>query len=467
MHDLLSAGAPVALVLVGLLPALEASFFLGIVFPGEIAVIAGGVLASAGRLPLWAVIAVAVGGAIAGDATGYLIGRRFGPRLLASRPVQKLVRPERIAAAQRYLRQRGGRAVFFGRFTAALRALIPGLSGMSGVRPSTFFTFNVLGGACWATGCALLGYLAGAGWRHAESVAGGVGVALLVLLVASAMLGHFVRRGGMTSLIDRLKGNSAASRFLRDHPAAANWLLARMEPRRPAGLPLTIAVLTCGLFAWASGGVMEDVLSHDGVAVFDRKVDLFLTAHRMPDVTAAAQVLTWLGSAALIVALTIFIAGAYWLKFRRTVVPVYLVASVSITGLLTEAAKFAVDRSRPPLAFRLVQETDPSFPSAHAALSAAFYLSIALLVTMNAPARRRALAVVVAVMVALVVGASRLYLGVHWPSDVLAGLCIGGMVTTGVEAGRLMLLSRRDDEPPHRALRRKNAPAVRPLARER
>ena len=63
-------------------PALEASAFAGFVFPGEIAVILGGVAASRGTVPLWAVIAAAVAGAIIGDSAGYLIGRRWGTDLL-------------------------------------------------------------------------------------------------------------------------------------------------------------------------------------------------------------------------------------------------------------------------------------------------------------------------------------------------------------------------------------------------
>src|SRR5258705_12768842 len=86
---ILSLPGWLVLALVFLLPALEASAFVGFVFPGEIAVILGGVAAWRGTVPLWAVIAAAVTGAIIGDSAGYLIGRRWGERLLPG-PVGRL-----------------------------------------------------------------------------------------------------------------------------------------------------------------------------------------------------------------------------------------------------------------------------------------------------------------------------------------------------------------------------------------
>src|SRR5437899_6861155 len=129
---ILSLNGWLALAIVFLVPALEASAFLGFVFPGEIAVILGGVLAYNGRVALPAVIVAAVAGAIIGDTVGYFVGRRWGRRLLQG-TVGRFVRHEHLERAEAYLRERGGKAVFFGRFTAALRVLIPGMAGMSGL----------------------------------------------------------------------------------------------------------------------------------------------------------------------------------------------------------------------------------------------------------------------------------------------------------------------------------------------
>ena len=180
-------GLPPWLVLglVFLLPALEASVFVGLVVPGEIAVLVGGVVAHAGGLPLWAVVVAAVAGAVTGDQVGYLVGRRFGPGLLAHLPA-RVHRSGEVDRALDVLRRRGAPAVALGRWVAALRALVPGLAGMSGMRRLPFTVANVVGGTLWATTVAVLGYLAGASYRALEQRLGlgsEIMLGVLVLLV--------------------------------------------------------------------------------------------------------------------------------------------------------------------------------------------------------------------------------------------------------------------------------------------
>ncbi|MFU8871732.1 DedA family protein [Micromonospora sp. SL4-19] len=191
MPNLLVALPPaLVLVLVFLLPALEASTFLGLFVPGEVAVLIGGVFAHDGRLPLWAVAAVAIVGAALGDQIGYLVGRRYGRRLLDRAP-RRFVRSRDVRRALDLIRRRGAVAVVFGRWVAALRALVPGLAGMSGMPRGTFTVANIAGGAFWAVTVAVLGYLAGASYRLIERRLGWgseVVLALVVLLVLVRIL---------------------------------------------------------------------------------------------------------------------------------------------------------------------------------------------------------------------------------------------------------------------------------------
>src|SRR3954447_1897832 len=109
-----------ALMLVFLLPALEASAFVGVVVPGEIGVILGGVLANEHKLPLTGVLLAACAGAVVGDSDGHLVGARYRDRRLARLP-PRLRKPEHVDRAKSSIRRLGGRAIFAGRFTAALR----------------------------------------------------------------------------------------------------------------------------------------------------------------------------------------------------------------------------------------------------------------------------------------------------------------------------------------------------------
>jgi membrane protein DedA with SNARE-associated domain len=176
-----------ALAIVFAVPLAESSAFVGFVFPGEIAILLGGVLASQHRIPLAAVMAAAVAGAILGDTIGYALGRRWGRTLLHG-TLGRIAGRKHLDRAERYLAQRGGKAVFFGRHTAALRVLIPGMAGMSRMPYRTFALYNILGGLVWAIWNTLLGYIAGAGWRHAAALASAIGLLILAVLLLAAGL---------------------------------------------------------------------------------------------------------------------------------------------------------------------------------------------------------------------------------------------------------------------------------------
>jgi membrane-associated protein len=172
-----------------LLPFLEASIFLGFVIPGETALVFGGVLAgrheTAGHPhpSLTIVLGLAILGAITGDAIGYAVGRRYGTGLQASRLGQK-VGEDRWRTTEEFLLRRGGPAVFFGRFTAVLRALVPGAAGMAKLSYKTFAIWNMIGGIFWATACVLGGYAVGDVIGSYLSNLGYVIIGLVVLVAA-------------------------------------------------------------------------------------------------------------------------------------------------------------------------------------------------------------------------------------------------------------------------------------------
>jgi membrane-associated protein len=179
----------IALALVFLLPALEASAFVGVLLPGEIGVILGGVLANQHKLPLAAVLVAGIAGAIIGDSIGYWVGKRYGERLLAKIP-NRILKPEHLERAEQSVRKFGGRAVFVGRFTAALRALVPGMAGMSRIHYGRFLAWNALGGAVWATAFVILGYLAGSQYTTIEHYANYIGLGLLAAIGVFLLVRH-------------------------------------------------------------------------------------------------------------------------------------------------------------------------------------------------------------------------------------------------------------------------------------
>jgi membrane protein DedA with SNARE-associated domain len=185
---------------VGLLVFAEDALFVGFVLPGETAAVLGGVAAAVGHAVVGVVLAVVIGAAILGDTVGYEVGRYAGPRLLARPMVQR--RAGRLESARRQLAERGGTAVFLGRFVAFFRATMPALAGMSGMRYRKFLTFNAAGGIVWGSAVVMLGYLAGNSYDRVEHtfgraaaliVAGIVVVALVVWRVRSSRSRREVR----------------------------------------------------------------------------------------------------------------------------------------------------------------------------------------------------------------------------------------------------------------------------------
>ena len=154
----------------------------------------------------------------------------------------------------------------------------------------------------------------------------------------------------------------------------------------------------------------------------DRGLLVLLHGGDRPELARAARFLTELGGHFVLVPLAL--AGAAWLAFRRRFGDALLLAAVTFGGrALVELQKAQAERIRPAGQEHLVDVQSLSFPSAHAADATLVYLSLALLLTQTWP--RRALALWAATWLAIIIGASRVVLGVHWPSDVVAGWAFG------------------------------------------
>ena len=195
MDAIRSVPSVAAYAIIALLVFGEAAVFIGFVVPGETAVLLGGFLASQGDLGIVQLCLLVVIAAIVGDSVGYEVGKHVGPRVLQLGPLRK--HEARLESAQEALRRRGGPAVFLGRWTAFLRAVMPGLAGLSQMRYRTFLVWNALGGIVWGLTFSLVGYFAGASYqRVAKTIGKDSAIVLAVLVVGVVVFWHFRRRRG-------------------------------------------------------------------------------------------------------------------------------------------------------------------------------------------------------------------------------------------------------------------------------
>ena len=161
----------------------------------------------------------------------------------------------------------------------------------------------------------------------------------------------------------------------------------------------------------------------DGLAAFDPELTADAVSHRTPVLTAIARTLTFIGSAAVLVPLTVVAALVLWRWTRSWRASAVLVLAMIVSTVLTSVLKALIGRARPDTALVLgpVSETF-AFPSGHTLNSTVFFLTLATPVCARISSRRTRTAILtVAVVLSIGVGLSRVYLGYHWATDVVAG----------------------------------------------
>jgi membrane protein DedA with SNARE-associated domain len=185
LSDLSDALGAWTYALVGGLAFLETGAFIGLVAPGETAIVLGGVVAAQGEISLPLVLVVAWLAAAAGDYASFLLGRRLGRRFLLARGPSLGVTAPRLERVDRFYARHGAKAILIGRFIGLVRAVSPFLAGASGLRTRAFLPWSLLGTAVWASAYTLAGYAFHRSFASATHVLtyGALGLAVVAAVV--------------------------------------------------------------------------------------------------------------------------------------------------------------------------------------------------------------------------------------------------------------------------------------------
>jgi undecaprenyl-diphosphatase len=429
-------------LLVGALAFLETGAFIGLVAPGETTVIVGGLVAGQGQISLMVLIAIVWTCAVLGDLTSYTLGRRLGRDFMVRHGARVKITEERLEQVEAFFDKRGGATILIGRFIGLVRAIAPFIAGASHMPLRKFLPYDVLGAGLWATTFCLLGYVF---WRSFDQLTAWVSRGLfafglaVAIIVAIVFLVRVQRNPELQAKTKRWINDQLDKPLLR--PVAPYLRAAWRRILRPAvsaseaparfvwnrftpgelGLEVTtlLALAAVGSFVFFLLGSELDertLLVGDDFAadLADR-----LYNGTIKDVAVWVTALGSFAAAAIILSATAIWAAAK----RRLLEAVLLPVGLLLTWAAVDIAKAAYDRPRPPDSY--VETDGMAYPSAHAAYSVAWVACAVVLSRGGSSFFASFAAVTAAVIVAAVIGLTRVYLRAHWLSDVEGGWGIG------------------------------------------
>ena len=448
IEDIAEALGPWTYALVGVMAFLETGAFVGLIAPGEFTVIIGGVVAGQGEISIVALIGLAWFCCVLGDSASFFLGHRLGRAFLVKHGPKVRIDEETLKKVESYFERHGGKTVLIGRFIGLVRAVAPFVAGSSGMSYRQFLPFSIVGTGLWATTFSLLGFFFYRSFEQVANYAGQVTLAFgtLVALVVGGVWAYrrlrdeeqrrafmaWLDRQGRRPLLRPLaavvrpvwrRGIVPAARFLAPQ---VRFLWQRITPGG-LGIELTTALAVSAVGSYAFALTTVDVVDpgYKGPTRFDNRVIDLVDRLRTDVGVDIAKIVTQLGVASFVFALVAL--AIVLLAWRRQPYELFvLLFGTALVYVGVHVTKDAVDRPRP--AGSLVETMGSAYPSGHAAYATA-YVALGVIVARVLPnLASRAALITGTIVLAAVVGASRVYLGAHYYSDVVAGWALGAFV---------------------------------------
>ena len=434
-------------LLVGFFAFAETGAFIGLVVPGETTMLLGGAVAGQGAIDVYLLIAIAWFAAWMGDTTSFFIGRRLGREFVLRHGPRVGIGHERFEKVEDYFSRHGGKTIFIGRWISLVRALAPFIAGSSGMRYRAFVPYSILGTGLWASAHILVGYFFS---RSVETGAeyAGKGAFLLGTLIVVVGGSIFLYRHF------RVRENRVAAGRWMETRAATRWLVAlgrryrpqfaflwdRVTPGGTFGLEFTTLMATLAVSLFVLVAYIVLIGRDPGPTPGDMTAIDVVESLRVGWLTDISKVVTFLGSGIFTWGLTLVCAAMLATRRRWAEVAV-LLAAMTMASVGFHEIKDAIDRPRPEDG--LVDTAGSSFPSGHAAHSVLYlWLAVTIVLRLRPGMARKTAVVLTGLALTILVGLSRVYLNVHYLSDVSGGWALGaacfsfcaliGLVVSGV-----------------------------------
>ncbi len=465
IEDVAKALGPWSYALVGVMAFLETGAFVGFIAPGETVVLVGGVIAGQGEISLIPLIGLTWLCCTLGDTASFFIGRRLGRGFMLRHGPKVKITEGRLEQVESFFERHGGKTILIGRFVGFVRPVAPFIAGSSGFAYRRFVPFSVIGCGLWSTLFCGLGYVFWRSFDRVASIAGKATLALGIIVVLAAGIVYVFRRlrrpedrRGLARWVDR-QGRRPLLRPLYAS-ARAVWgavgrpVVARVRPRLrflwerltpgELGLELTTTLAVSGVGAYVFALYTDAFASGTRLTPADQTLLDLADRLRLSTAVDVIKVVTDLGAFPTVAALLVVTCAVLTTRGHATEV-VTLVAGAVLLFVAVQITKGAIDRPRPPMP--LAHSNNSSFPSGHAAYSTV-WVAVAVVVARALPGlASRASLVGAGLVVSAIVGISRLYLRVHYWSDVAAGWALGAAALGGCAAIALIVDHIRNNAP--------------------
>lgn len=402
----------------------ESLAIVGSIVPGSITMTAIGVLIGTGVIPAVPTFAWALLGAIAGDSASYYLGYYYRDKINEYWPFRKY--PHIIESGKVFFNQHGGKSVFLGRFLGPLRSIIPMIAGMMHMPNAKFLSANITSAFLWSLMYIMPGVFVGAAATELSPHLASQLFIYTLIIVSGLWLFTWVSKYFFFT-IQRFITNHLKEFWLwmNRHPTLNAWAKVISNPKHPQDHKQIVLLFFALLFGACFILVAFSALHKGLITFYDKPTFYFLQSIRVPIFDSIFMFFTFIGDKKTLIPILFGIFG-YLVYKKHKWEAVHWLSNGIVSALLVYVLKAFINLPRPE---GLVQiRHGASFPSGHTTFSVAIYGFLFYLITKNIPASMRRFAVVPGIMLVSCIGFSRLYLGMHWLSDVVGSALIAGSV---------------------------------------
>jgi membrane protein DedA with SNARE-associated domain len=407
--------------------------FIGTLVPGATVVTLAGFGAFNGHMDVGDLIWFSTVGAVLGDGLSYYMGLT---RNKSFKVENKFLKLSHLEKGKTFFNKYGNHSVFFARFIGPLRSTVPFVAGAVKMDIRKFLLWDVLSCIVWAVGHILLGYFFGGVIGQVDKYINRAGGLIILIIIFVALIWIAVKKSKfiieyLKFLFKYLKNKVSNSELLHElklrSPGLYKFIANRFTKNSFLGLPLTLLGIIFILGISSFFGLAESITSLEPIVKLDTSISTYLFDHRSLKLIEIFFYITHLGQGLAVGIISLITIGILYFKNKKIFIWPYLFVLFG-NEITMYFIKLFINRSRPASDIAYYIEKSSSFPSGHSAISMAMYGYIAYLLSKIVSSWKKRFRIIFAASLLIIaIGFSRMYLEVHYFSDVLGGFTLGAL----------------------------------------